>query len=145
AFAVFAGLGWWPLAVLATAAYTFFSYGSTSHDLVHGNLGLPRRLDRVLLSLIELLGLRSGHAYRAAHLHHHARFPHADDIEGAAAHQSWLGALLAGPLHQPRVWWWALRHARHDREWIVLEGIGCAALLTGAVAVWPATPIPLVY
>src|SRR6476620_11107561 len=57
AFAVFGGLGWWPCAVLAAAAYTFYSYGSTSHDLVHGNLGLPPSLKRVMLSLIELLGL----------------------------------------------------------------------------------------
>jgi beta-carotene hydroxylase len=145
AYVAFAGLGWWPPAVLAVAAYTFYSYGSTSHDLVHGNLRLPRRLNRVLLSLVELLGLRSGHAYQAAHLHHHASFPHDDDVEARAAQGSWRAALLAGPLHQPRVWWWAVRHARHDRGWMMLEGIACVALAVGAVAAWPVTPIPLIY
>ena len=145
AFVLFAWLGWWPPAILAVAAYTFFSYGSTSHDLVHGNLGLPSWLNCVLLSLIELLGLRSGHAYRAVHLYHHCRFPHPDDVEGAAAHRSWFGALLAGPLQQPRIWWWALRHARHDRWWILGEGIGCAVLLATALIAWSVTPIPLIY
>ncbi|AMR27865.1 hypothetical protein A0257_12720 [Hymenobacter psoromatis] len=30
---------------------------------------------RAVLSGVELLALRSGHAYRLAHLHHHARYP----------------------------------------------------------------------
>src|SRR5438128_6341405 len=68
AYGVFAWLSCWPVAVLAVAGYTFVSYGSTSHDLVHSNLGLPPRLNRFLLSLMELLGLRSGSAYRLAHL-----------------------------------------------------------------------------
>jgi beta-carotene hydroxylase len=144
-YSLFASLGWWPAAVLAVAGYTFFSYGSTSHDLVHGNLGLPSWLNNILLASVELLGLRSGHAYRAAHLHHHARFPHRDDIEAAAAHGSWWAALLTAPLHQPRLWWWALRQAKHDRGWIALEGIGCVVLLLGATLAWPITPIPLIY
>lgn len=145
AFALFAWSGWWMAAVLATAAYTFYSYGSTSHDLVHENLALPRWANDVLLSLVELVGLRSGHAYRAAHLYHHARFPHRDDIEGAAAHGSSFGALLAGPLHQPRIWWWAVRHARRDRSWIVMEGIGCVAIFGLALVAIPITCIPLAY
>jgi len=145
AFVLFACLGWWVPAILAVAAYTFFSYGSTSHDLVHGNLGLPRSLNQILLSLIELLGLRSGHAYRAVHLYHHQRFPHRDDVEGAAAHRSWWRALLDGPLHQPRVWWWAVRHTRRDRKWILFEGVGCAVLFAGALSAWPMTPIPFLY
>ncbi len=141
----FASLPIWPLAVLCTAAYTFYSYGSTSHDLVHGNLALPRWLNHILLSLVELLGLRSGHAYRAAHLHHHARFPHDDDIEAAAAHGSLLSALASGPLHQPKVWCWAIRHAHHDRPWIIFEGLACTVILIGSIAVSPLTPVPAVY
>jgi len=145
AFALLACAGWWVAAGLAAAAYTFYSYGSTSHDLVHNNLGLPHGLNGFLLSLIELVGLRSGHAYRAAHLHHHARFPKTDDVEAAAAHGSLIGALLDGPLHQARVWWWAVRHARRDRGWIIMEGVASSMLLAAAVAVSPITPIPIVY
>ncbi len=141
----FACAGWWVPAILAIAAYTFVSYGSTSHDLVHNNLGLPRRLNRGLLSLIELLGLRSGHAYRAAHLHHHRQFPDHDDVEGAAAHGSIWAATLAGPLHQFRVWRWALGHYTTDRTWIVIEGIGCLTILATAFVAAPYSVIPLVY
>jgi beta-carotene hydroxylase len=141
----FASLGWWPAAVLAVVALSFFTYGSVSHDLVHRNLGLPRAANEVLLCAIELLALRSGHAYRAAHLHHHARFPHPDDVEATAARKSWLGAVAEGPAFSLRIWLWAVRSAGPVRAWVVGEGIACLALLGLAVALWPVTPAPLVY
>jgi beta-carotene hydroxylase len=141
----FACAGWWPAAVLAAAALTFFSYGSTSHDLVHRNLGLSGRANDLLLCLVELLALRSGHAYRAAHLHHHARFPHPDDVEARAAGKSWLGALAEGPLFQLRLWLWAAGNARRERGWIMAEGLACLALATLAAALWPVTAAPLTY
>src|SRR5258708_17955873 len=85
AYLLSASSGCWPLAVLATMFMSFVTYGSISHDLVHRTLGLSRRMNDAFLSLIELLAVRSGHAYQAAHLHHHARFPHDDDVEGSAA------------------------------------------------------------
>ena len=145
AYFAFAIGGYWPLAVITLAAYTFYSYGSISHDMVHGNLGLPRWLNHVLLSVVELLGVRSGHAYRAAHLHHHATFPHADDVEGAAAHGSFIGALMAGPLHQARIWWWACQNSHHDYGWILFEGAACISLVSAAVAMLQVTLIPIVY
>src|SRR5476651_2688044 len=121
AFFVFAFAECWPLAVFAAIAVSFVTYGSTSHDLVHRNLGLPSPANDVLLCLIELLALRSGHAYQAAHLHHHARFPHVDDIEAAAARRSWPGALAEGIVFQFRIWFWAVRNASRVRAWIVGE------------------------
>jgi beta-carotene hydroxylase len=141
----FAAMGWWPAAVLAVVALNFFSYGSTSHDLVHRNLGLPRSANNLLLFLIELLALRSGHAYRAAHLHHHARFPHPDDVEATAAGKSWLGALAEGSVFQLRLWLWAMRNARRERAWMVGEAFACVALVILAAGLWPITPVPLVY
>jgi fatty acid desaturase len=141
----FASMGWWPLAIFAVAALNFVTYGSTSHDLVHGNLGLPRRANDILLCLVELLALRSGHAYQAVHLHHHARYPHDDDIEAAAARRSLLGALAEGPAFQVRVWLWATRRAKQTRAWVIAEGGTCLALAVLAVALWPTTPVPLVY
>src|SRR5215216_2208711 len=99
----FAWLRLWPLAVLALMYLSFVTYGSISHDLVHRTLGLPRRLNDVLLTVVELLAFRSGHAYRLAHLHHHARFPHDDDIEGAAAKMPLLRTLAEGIIFQPRI------------------------------------------
>jgi beta-carotene hydroxylase len=98
-----------------------------------------------LLCVVELLALRSGHAYQAAHLHHHARFPHADDIEARAAGRSWAGALAEGLVLQFRVWLWAVRHAGRARAWVIGEGVACLALLGVAIALWPVTPVPLVY
>jgi beta-carotene hydroxylase len=141
----FAAMEWWPLAVVALVALSFVTYGSTSHDLVHRNLGLSGTCNNVLLCLIELLGLRSGHAYQAAHLHHHARYPHPDDIEARAARRSWLGALAEGFFFQFRIWLWAVRNGKQVRGWVIGEGLACLALLGLAVALAPVTPVFLIY
>jgi beta-carotene hydroxylase len=145
AYFALAAAGWWPPAVVALVALSFVTYASTSHDLVHRTLGLPRAANDVLLCLIELLALRSGHAYQAAHLHHHARYPHADDVEGAAAGRSWMGAIAEGFVFQPRIWIWAVRNASQVRTWVVGEGVACVALIVLAAALFPLTPIPLIY
>src|SRR6187402_3717080 len=65
----------WAAAIASTMLLTFLTYGSISHDLVHRTLRLPHRVNEALLCAIELLSFRSGHAYRVAHLNHHAHFP----------------------------------------------------------------------
>ena len=145
AYFAFTAIGWWPLAVFALVGLSFVTYGSTSHDLVHRNLGLPRALNDALLCVVELLALRGGHAYQAAHLHHHARYPHADDIEASAARRSWIGALAEGPAFQCRIWLWAVRNAAQARAWLVGEGLACLALAALALALFPVTPVPLIY
>ena len=140
-----AARGWWPVAVLALMGLSFVTYGSTSHDLVHRSLGLSRRWNEILLCLVELLAIRSGHAYRSAHLHHHARFPADDDIEGAAARMTWVGALVDGLTLQYRIWWRAARIPTPGRAWVLAEGAACLALVGAAIALRPATPIPLLY
>jgi beta-carotene hydroxylase len=145
AYFSFAALGWWPLAFLAVVALSFVTYGSTSHDLVHRNLGLPRPVNDALLCVVELLALRSGHAYQAAHLHHHARYPHPDDVEALAARRSLLGAIAEGPVFQPRLWLWAMSNAPQARGWVVGEGIACLVLAGVAVALTPVTLVFAVY
>jgi beta-carotene hydroxylase len=145
AYFVFAALGWWPAAVFALVALSFVTYGSTSHDLVHRNLGLPRVVNDVLLSVLELLALRSGHAYQAAHLHHHACFPHPDDVEARDAGRSFLYALVDGFVFPFRLWRWAFRNARPRRAWVVGEGIACVALTGASLALVPITPVFAVY
>jgi beta-carotene hydroxylase len=141
----FAALGWWPLAVLALMCLSFVTYGSTSHDLVHRNLGLRKSTNDLLLSLIELLALRSGHAYRLAHLHHHARYPQRDDIEGAAARMSLMRTLLEGLIFQFKVWFWAVRRTGRERTRVIIEGVNCVLLAALAVMLYPLTAIFLVY
>jgi beta-carotene hydroxylase len=145
AYFLFATLRWWPLAVLSLIALSFVTYGSISHDLVHRNLGLRRSVNDLFLSLIELIALRSGHAYRAAHLHHHARFPHSDDIEGAASGMSLLRTLFEGVIFQPKIWFWAVRRSRQRRLLIWLEGCTCLFLIGLSLMLYSITPIFLVY
>src|SRR5688572_25220185 len=138
---VFAWLRWWPLAVFSLVALSFVTYGSISHDLVHRNLGLPRTVNDLLLSVIELLALRSGHAYRMAHLHHHARFPHSDDIEGSAAKMSLLRTLFEGVIFQFKIWFWAVKRPKQDRPLILFEGCCCLFLVVLSVVLYFVTPI----
>src|SRR4030095_12448654 len=145
AYFFFAILRWWPAAVLSLIALSFVTYGSISHDLVHRNLGLRHAVNDLFLSLIELLALRSGHAYRAAHLHHHARFPHSDDIEGAASGMSLLRTLFEGVIFQPKIWFWAARRPRQRRLLIWLEGCSCLFLISLSLMLYSITPIFLVY
>jgi beta-carotene hydroxylase len=42
-YALFAWWPCWPLAVASVIMLSFVIYGSTSHELVHGTLHLPRR------------------------------------------------------------------------------------------------------
>lgn len=141
----FAVLGWWILAVLSLMFLSFITYGSTSHDLVHGNLGLKRSSNNFFLSAIELLALRSGHAYRLAHLHHHARYPEDDDIEGAAAKMSFVGALREGLTYNLKLYLWAHKRTSRDKSWIRFEGIACVLLIAAAVFLALFTPVFLVY
>ena len=112
AFWICAAFELWTLAVSSTVILSFVTYGSTSHDLVHKSLGLKRLTNDLLLAIIEAISLRSGHAYQAVHLNHHARFLHDDDIEAQASRMSWTRALLEGVVFQFRTYRWALRHAR---------------------------------
>ncbi len=141
----FAVLSYWPLAVLTLMYLSFITYGSISHDLLHQNLGLSNRMSNLFLSLIELSCIRSGHAYRAVHLHHHQRFPHDDDIEGAASRMTFCRTLLEGTTLQFRIYIWALGRSKKERTWIILEGLGCVAIFLSALVLFPSTPILLIY
>ena len=135
----------WVAALACPVLLSFLTYGSISHDLVHRNLGLPKWLNEILLTLIELLAFRSGHAYRAVHLHHHARFPADDDLEGAAAKMSFVRALIEGVGLQARTWFFAMRREGAHRPWAVFECIAATVLLGASIAVIPITKAPIGY
>jgi beta-carotene hydroxylase len=141
----FALSGHWVLAVLSLMYLSFITYGSISHDLVHRNLGLGSMANDLLLSITELLAVRSGHAYQLVHLHHHARFPHDDDIEGAASKMTFFRTVLEGVILQPRIYAWAVRRPSRKRSWIVAEGIACLAIVVGAVISFPVLASALIY
>jgi beta-carotene hydroxylase len=143
----FAFNDFWPAAVLCTMALSFTSYGSSSHDLVHENLKLNRTVNAFLLSMLELICFRSGHAYKLSHLYHHKRFPHADDVEGAAARMTLFRSLLEGVIFQPRIYLWVLTHYRHHRYFrlIVFEGLMVAAFMTFCVYSISFTSVYFIY
>ncbi len=136
----------WLIAVASVVYLSFVTYGSTSHDLVHCNLGLSKRTNEFFLTLIELLALRSGHAYRMAHHHHHAHFPEDDDIEAAAAKRSVWGALLEGTTFHFRLWRWVLKRAQpKGRKLILAEGCAAFLLTVLSVLLCSLTFAPLIY
>lgn len=144
-YIVFAWLHWWPLAVASIMMLSFVTYGSTSHDLVHRTLHLAPRWNDGLLSLIELLSLRSGTAYRLSHLHHHRHLLEAGDIEGEAAHGSLFRAVVGGIAMQFRLWLWAWNNHREMRLRLLVEGIGIVSLIAIGIAAFRWSPAPTIY
>ena len=145
AFFVFAAYGWWAEAIGGTMLLTFLTYGSISHDLVHRTLRLPPTANEGFLCAIELVSLRSGHAYRLVHLHHHAQFPAADDLEGGAAAMTWWRALLDGLTLQPRLWVFAFRRRGGDRLCICGEALVVVVLLVASIVAVRWTIAPALY
>lgn len=137
--------GWWLPAIISLVYFSFVSYGSISHDLVHRNLGLPTWLNETFLSIIELLAFRSGHAYRASHLNHHARFPHEDDVEGRAARMSFSRALVEGIRFHFLIVIWAIQHSSRHRMLIAFESATATALLVSCLVSASATPVFAAY
>lgn len=135
----------WLLAVVSVMALSFVTYGSTSHDLVHRSLHLPRGINDFLLSMIELLSLRSGTAYRLSHIHHHQHLLDSEDIEGAASHGTLAAAVASGVTTQLRLWLWSWTHHPSMRRRLALEGLGVVVLMTGAMSTWNWNRAPAVY
>ncbi len=136
----------WVPAFLCVVYLSFCTYASTSHDLVHGAFRLPRLLNDLLLSTIELLCLRSGFAYRRTHLHHHRYFPRTDDVEASIAYGSLWKMLLLSPFHQARRWFWSFRNATvRGKAILILEASLAGLYLVLAVVILPQTRVFLVY
>jgi beta-carotene hydroxylase len=144
-FFFFAAYGWHLAALISAMALSFVTYASTSHDLVHKNLGLPLWLNETLLAVIELLAFRSGHAYRVVHLYHHAHFPDHKDIEGRSAQMSLPRALIEGVTLQFRIWRFALGQHGPNRRWVIAEVAGALVILAACLAVIAVTVLPAVY
>lgn len=150
---VFAGLffalatwEYWVLSILCAMLVVFHTYVSSSHDLVHNTLHLPKKWNEVLLMLLELVALRSGHAFKVSHLNHHRYFPDRKDIEGESIYKGLLGTLLSGPGYTLRLYAWAIREARPKaRQWIVGEGIAIGLIVGMSVLLFSSYPALLLY
>lgn len=138
-----AGL-WWatPLVVFLI----FVAIVTSTHDVVHGSLGLGRRQTDWALFASGAVLLASGHSYRTSHLQHHRVFPGPDDPEGDPARMTFWGAVRHGPLFLPRLWLWAFRRSsRAERRWLLAEALWAFAVLALGAALWPTTRAVLLY
>ncbi|MFG0317692.1 MAG: fatty acid desaturase [Planctomycetota bacterium JB042] len=123
-----------PLAAVA-AFFFFLAALRLVHDLMHGNLGLPRLLDHVALTVMSAAMLSSVHAVLVSHGHHHRHTLADDDVEARAARMSGLGAILFGPLFTFGVHLRALRTgSRRQVAWVTADLVAVAAVVVLALA-----------
>jgi fatty acid desaturase len=124
-----------PLLRAAAAVLVFLAGFSFTHDLAHGALGVPRRLNEVALALAAMTNLIPGHAMRRLHARHHARPLAADDVEGEGATMTWWQALAIGPRNALRYRWEGLTTTRGtERAWVLAE-TGLSAVLVALIVV----------
>ena len=124
-----------PLFAAPVGAAHFLAAFGFNHDAMHGALSLSRRgRDLALLGAGSVM-LMSGHAVRVMHLLHHRRPMSDEDLEGAAAKRSLLGAVLESPRLSLayRVAGWR-RASRAERRWQLIEYGLDAAILAGLLA-----------
>jgi fatty acid desaturase len=117
-----------PAALVYFAAFSFF------HDCAHGALGLPPRVNDVVLFLTSAPLFLSAHGQRQLHLRHHARPLADDDMEGEGALASLPVALVTSPTasFRMRVASFFAANAR-VRPWIVVENVLNGAVVVAAV------------
>jgi fatty acid desaturase len=136
----------------AAGAVAFFLAGfAFTHDLAHGALGLPRRLNEWALALAALTNLVPGHAMRRLHARHHARPLAPDDVEGVGATVSFWQALWLGPRNALRYRREGLVGARGlERSWVLGETLASLVLVAAALVsrepaalTWVATCVAL--
>ncbi|MDP1824282.1 MAG: fatty acid desaturase [Archangium sp.] len=121
-----------PLALLGALSLHLAAFAFT-HDLAHGALGLPRRLNELALSLASFPMLVAGHGMRLMHLRHHARPLERDDLEGVGATLPLWRAVLAGPMNTAQYRVESFRVARpRERRWLAAETL--AALVATTLA-----------
>jgi fatty acid desaturase len=131
------------VAAAFVAVAAVFAASVLVHDLIHGSLGLPRRLNEVVLAVAALLLVKSGHGLRALHFAHHRRCLEEDDVEGSVAHASFVSLLVRGPILAARARFEAFRAERRTRAVQVIETMANVALVV--MAVWTGSHAALVY
>jgi fatty acid desaturase len=128
-------------APLALAAV--FASSLLVHDLIHGSLGLPRRVNEVALSLAALLLVKSGHGLRVLHFEHHARCLGPGDVEGGVAHESFVTLAVRGPMLAAQARLQAFRAGQRTRALQAIETVANIAIL--AAMVWAHSAVVMVY
>ena len=128
--------GHWILGAVCSF-YLFLTGLRQSHGAQHYTLGIPRRLQDLVMFVLSLLMLGSMHAVQVSHLHHHRHCLDEDDAEGSTARLAWWRAILVGPLFPLRLHRAAWRLGSPvKRRWIAAEVAGLLAV-AGLTIVFP--------
>ena len=86
----------WPLGF--PASFMFFLCAlRLNHEAIHGNLGLPRRGDHIIMHVLSFLMGASNNAVAYGHMVHHKHAMGPGDFEGACGHMSFWQVLRYGP------------------------------------------------
>lgn len=88
--------GMWPFGLLASFMY-FLCALRLNHEAIHGNLGLSRRGDFVVLHVLSAMMSGSNSSVAYSHMLHHRHAMGPGDHEGHCGRMSGLGALIYGP------------------------------------------------
>ncbi|MFN0030408.1 MAG: fatty acid desaturase family protein [Acidimicrobiales bacterium] len=139
-----AGSGRWLGATVAVVLF-FPRFGVLFHDLLHQSLRLSPRWNDLMLSVIGLTALQSGHAIAITHLEHHRHFPGPADPEAYLGPLLWWRALLHGPIYQYRMWARALNRCPSPWRRIAVEAAAHVGLVAGSVMALRWTAAPLLY
>lgn len=86
----------WPLGLLASFMF-FLCALRLNHEAIHGNLGLSRGGDSIVMHVLSAVMLGSNHADAYCHLKHHKHSLGPEDCEGKCAHMSAWQVLAYGP------------------------------------------------
>ena len=131
----------WPLGSLASFVF-FLCCLRLNHEAIHGNLGIRRRWDHIIMHVLSALMLGSNHADAFCHLRHHRDTMGADDHEGHCARLTFWQVLVHGPrfpVELNRVTW-RLGGKRWRRrmvvDWLCVAAFVGACLLSGVGALY---------
>lgn len=81
------------------ASFMFFLCAlRLNHEAIHGNLGLRRTGDNIVMHMLSMVMLGSNHADAFCHLRHHKDPMGPDDHEAQCVHMSALEVLRYGPM-----------------------------------------------
>lgn len=129
----------WPFG--AAASFMFFLCAlRLNHEAIHGNVGLSRRGDHVVLHVLSALMLGSNHAVCHGHMMHHKHMMGPEDFEGRCGHMTLGQVLLYGPrfAYDLNRCAWAGSGARGRRrialDWLLITATIAAVLASGSAA-----------
>lgn len=97
------GLSWWLFSTSfwflgPLASFLFFLCAlRLNHEAIHGNLGMGRRGDSIVMHGLSALMLGANHAVAHNHLQHHRFAMGPKDHEGKCGHMSFWQVLIYGP------------------------------------------------